>query len=101
MVALLRLRQCSLRLFLIHTYSEHRFPAPSCKTLPELVTPLEGALFISAQLSIEACQRLPKGLGINMTVEAAQTSVFRSCVKLSRGGRPGFSVLMSVTFLWT
>ena len=82
MVALLRLRQCSLRLFLIHTYSEHRFPAPSCRTLPELVTRLEGKLFISAPLSTEACQRPPKGLGVNMTVEATQTAEFRSCVKV-------------------
>ena len=30
----------------------------------------EGALFISAQLSNDAVSALPKGLGINMTVEA-------------------------------
>ena len=41
------------------------------QTLPDLVTPLKGALFISAQLSTDAGQRPPKGLGTNMTVEAA------------------------------
>ena len=49
------------------------------QALPDLVTPLKGALFISAQLSTDAGQR-PRfrqrhytisGLGTNMTVEAA------------------------------
>ena len=38
-----------------HTQSEHRFPTPSSK-LPEL----EGALFISAQLSTDAVSALRK-----------------------------------------
>ena len=44
---------------LIHTESEHRFPAPSSK-LCQFSYTTEGALFISAQLSTDAVSALRK-----------------------------------------
>ena len=69
----------------------------SLQTLPDLVTPLKGALFISAQVPATVVTRRPqKGVGTNATVEATQRPFIVQELCESRGCRPGLSVRTSL-----
>ena len=75
----------------VQPHSEHRFPAPSSKTLPALVTPLKGHS-ISAQAAVHRHgQHPPKGSGTNMTEGRKETWCLTSTetMRLIRDGEKG------------
>ena len=60
---------CSLSNSSQCTHSKHRFPAPSSKLCQIWLRHWRGTLYLRAAVHRRG-QRLPKGLGTNMTVEA-------------------------------
>ena len=71
----------------VHSKSKPRFPAPFLQTLPEMITSQKGR-----SLSPRVC---PPTWPLCLTLSAHSVRVQELCE--SRGGRPGLSVLMSLT----